>query len=397
MQGLIAHPAPAKILAGKIITAIETKLGLLLKNRHRDLQNFHQRAELFLAWPARGQRISAVKWHYHGRTTVSKLSDNNGSETMVDKDGKYDVGNVLLPAKVKPHDVLTYELVVPKGSKVSTPRHGSVHVLPLTGWSVISDIDDTIRDSFVLDMMRLFQSTFTREFRPVPGINKAYHALTKKLSTKTNPAVFHYVSGSPISLLEPLQDFIKKYGFRQGPMHLQLTTLDSIHAIQQLQQILDFKVSVLSEIIKDFPKRKYVFIGDSGQTDPEVYGTIYRDMAQQKLDPPCVYIRAVSGVNADKEMVRNARERFLWAFRDVEADRWMVYNDSEELLAVDPRQGCYPKGKVNPFVPKGDEQKKTVPAKDKAGNDISVDVTKQKSSLSQWFHNLFGLLGSLRK
>jgi hypothetical protein len=269
--------------------------------------------------------------------------------------------------------------------------------LPLTGWSVISDIDDTIRDSFVLDMMRLFQSTFTREFRPVPGINKAYHALTKKLSTKTNPAVFHYVSGSPISLLEPLQDFIKKYGFRQGPMHLQLTTLDSIHAIQQLQQILDFKVSVVSEIIKDFPKRKYVFIGDSGQTDPEVYGTIYRDMAQQKLDPPCVYIRAVSGVNADKEMVRNARERFLWAFRDVEADRWMVYNDSEELLAVDPRQGCYPKGKVNPFVPKGDEQKKTVPAKDKAGNDISVDVTKQKSSLSQWFHNLFGLLGSLRK
>jgi len=269
--------------------------------------------------------------------------------------------------------------------------------LPPTGWSVISDIDDTIRNSFVLDTMRLFESTFTRQFRPVPGINKAYQALTKKLSTKKDPAVFHYVSGSPISLLEPLQSFIKNHGFRPGPMHLQLTTLDSIQAVERLQQLLDYKVGVISEIVKDFPKRNYVFIGDSGQTDPEVYGTIYRDMAQKKLNLPCIYIRAVSGVNADKEMVRNAADRFLWAFRDVEANKWMVYSDSDELLAVDPRHGCYPKGKVNQYVPKGDDQKKTVPAKNKDGTDISVDVTKQKSSLWQWVHNLFGLLGSLHK
>jgi len=142
-------------------------------------------------------------------------------------------------------------------------------LIPRKGISVISDIDDTIKESNVPDKKELIKNTFMRKFRPVKGMPELYRRLVKK------GAAFHYVSGSPWQLYGPVSVFLKEAGFPEGSMHLKYlrvkdsSIIDFIAADQ-----LAFKVSSIEAILKDFPHRKFILIGDSGEHDPEVYTEI---------------------------------------------------------------------------------------------------------------------------
>ena len=97
-----------------------------------------------------------------------------------------------------------------------TNRWFSVNVLlvPRTGVTVISDIDDTIKVSNVRDKKELLRNTFVRPFRPAPGMSAMYQKLQKQ------GAVFHYVSASPWQLYPSLKKFTQQHGFPQGSFHL---------------------------------------------------------------------------------------------------------------------------------------------------------------------------------
>ena len=63
---------------------------------------------------------------------------------------------------------LTFEAVVPEGDE--RRFSGRCQVLPPKGIAVVSDIDDTIKDSNVLDKKELLANTFLRPFRAVSGM-----------------------------------------------------------------------------------------------------------------------------------------------------------------------------------------------------------------------------------
>ena len=66
---------------------------------------------------------------------------------------------------------ITYEAIGDDGSKST----GIIQLIePSEGISVISDIDDTIKISEVLDKVRLLANTFIYPFKPVPGKYKEY-------------------------------------------------------------------------------------------------------------------------------------------------------------------------------------------------------------------------------
>lgn len=71
---------------------------------------------------------------------------------------------------------------------------GRIHLVEEQGLSVISDLDDTIKDSSVLDTPQLLANTFAREFRPVPGMAEVYR------DWAAIGAAFHYLSASPWQL-----------------------------------------------------------------------------------------------------------------------------------------------------------------------------------------------------
>ncbi len=193
--------------------------------------------------------------------------------------------------------------------------HGRAHLLEPTGISVISDVDDTTKDTQVWCRRSLLVNTFLREYQSVDGMASLYSRWAE------HGAAFHYVTASPWQLYESLWQLHQNAGFPEGTFHLRTTRLPH----QMLRRLFLWpafsKYLVLSRVMRCFPQRKFVLVGDSGERDPEIYGTVARRFPNQIL---AIYIRMVPG---RKWSDRRARR----AFRQVPSDMWRCFDSPRDL------------------------------------------------------------------
>jgi len=91
---------------------------------------------------------------------------------------------------------------------------GTIFFIPATGWSVVSDIDDTVKVTQVLEREELIQNTFMREFTAVPGMQRLFQGWASE------GAAFHYVSSSPWQLQPEIAEFFARCGLPGGSFHL---------------------------------------------------------------------------------------------------------------------------------------------------------------------------------
>ncbi len=196
---------------------------------------------------------------------------------------------------------------------------GRVQLLRPEGFSVISDIDDTIKISVVTDKRELLANTFLREFRDVPGMARAYGRWAEV------GAAFHYVSSSPWQLYPALSEFMARKGFPPGAFHLKSFRLKDRTFFELFAAPEDTKIPTIESILSAFPGRRFVLVGDSGEKDPEIYGTIARRYRDQVAH---VFIRDVSPENEQWE-------RFAAAFSGLPESSWTVFRDAEVLAQFD--------------------------------------------------------------
>ncbi|KAL8356646.1 hypothetical protein RB601_001784 [Gaeumannomyces tritici] len=145
-----------------------------------------------------------------------------------------------------------------------------VRVVEPRGVSLISDIDDTIKRSNIsLGAREIFRNTFIRDLgdMAVPGAREWYGAL------HSMGVQIHYCSNSPWQLFPVLATFFHGAGLPPGSLHLK-------HYAGMLQGIFEpvaeRKKGTLERIMADFPERRFLLVGDSGEADLEVY----TDLAQ---------------------------------------------------------------------------------------------------------------------
>lgn len=135
--------------------------------------------------------------------------------------------------------------------------------------SVVSDIDDTIKDSAVGDRRELLANTFLRKFRSIDGMAEVYRQWSKQ------GAGFHYVSSSPWQLFQSLQGLQTDLGFPVGTVHLRNFRLRD----QLLKRVIvrrQGKAVAITKLLKRMPGREMVLVGDSGEKDPKIYRKICR-------------------------------------------------------------------------------------------------------------------------
>jgi phosphatidate phosphatase APP1 len=155
--------------------------------------------------------------------------------------------------------------------------NGKVNLISARGVSVVSDIDDTIKVTEVPgDKDVVLKNTFCRPFVALSDMVERYRAL--------GDAAFHYVSGGPWQLYEPLSQFIASAGFPGGTFHLNYfpknflaedtrsLLIDSICG--SLSRTYDHKVEQITRLMERFPEREFILVGDSGELDVEVYRRI---------------------------------------------------------------------------------------------------------------------------
>ncbi len=192
---------------------------------------------------------------------------------------------------------------------------GEAWLLGASGTSVISDIDDTIKVSGVLDKKALLRNTLLRELRAVPGMADLYSAWARM------GTAFHYVSASPWQLFEPLLEFVTAAGFPRGTFHMKQFRLKDSTFFDLFVSPVDYKRGHIDPLIESFPKRGFVLVGDSGEKDPEIYGAVARKYPAQVKR---ILIRDVTGEGAGSGRMKKA-------FEGVPVDRWQVFREAGEV------------------------------------------------------------------
>jgi phosphatidate phosphatase APP1 len=192
---------------------------------------------------------------------------------------------------------------------------GQVHLIEDQGISVISDIDDTMKVTGVHSRRSLLENTFLREFQAIEGMAPLYD------SWAAQGATFHYVSSSPWQLYDSLAELLAASGFPPGTFHLRSFRLRD-HMLRRLLLIRRRgKVQAMYSLLRTFPQRRFVFVGDSGERDPEIYGTLARKFGHQVA---AIYIRDLPERPLDYDRGRKA-------FQHIPPERWMLFRSPAEL------------------------------------------------------------------
>jgi hypothetical protein len=201
----------------------------------------------------------------------------------------------------------------------SDPRQftGRIQLVEPNGVSIISDVDDTIKHSNVVNRRDLFRNTFTRNFVPVTGMPQLYR------DCAAAGAVFHFVSGSPWQLYEPLYEFCRAEGYPFGSFHLKRFRFREAARKLRMSPQKAHKRAAIEPILSAFPKRRFILIGDSGEQDPEIYGHLMREFPKQIV---CVFIRAIRGETRSSERIRRA-------FDGANPNLWALYTEPDEIRA----------------------------------------------------------------
>lgn len=191
---------------------------------------------------------------------------------------------------------------------------GEIQLIPETGVSIISDIDDTIKISNVLNKKELIKNTFVNPYLITEGFPAYYQKL------QAQGAYFHYVSASPWQLYPSLKPFMDEH-YPKGTFSLRKFRIKDSSLLKFLEPSTEYKTAQISHIINQYPKHQFILIGDSGEHDPEVYAYIYKQFASNIQS---IQIRAVEGSDLSDE-------RFAKTFKLVPKSIWQLVTNPLEM------------------------------------------------------------------
>lgn len=197
-------------------------------------------------------------------------------QTRAGEDGVFSADFHLPAAHAVPPGIAEVRATVPGAT-----ARGAVRVLdPKAPFLVVSDFDDTLAVTNVLDRRALVKSAFFEDgtTQPaVPGMSAFYACLVDSQQPTPGLAV---VSGSPHQWAPRIEKFLVRNAFPFAGLYLRDLGLDTLH---------DYKQPVIRRLLKELPQ-KVILVGDSGEHDPEVYAQIRKEFPDRVL---AVYIHDV--------------------------------------------------------------------------------------------------------
>jgi phosphatidate phosphatase APP1 len=142
-----------------------------------------------------------------------------------------------------------------------------------TRFGLVSDIDDTVISTSLPRPLIAAWNTFVRQETArhlVPGMAPMFRTLINE-----HPgAPTFYLSTGAWNTAPTLTRFLKRHGYPAGPM---LMTDWGPTNTGWFRSGQEHKTEALHRLAREFPKIRWVLIGDDGQHDPKIYGDFARD------------------------------------------------------------------------------------------------------------------------
>ncbi|MDR0588408.1 MAG: App1 family protein [Burkholderiales bacterium] len=197
---------------------------------------------------------------------------------------------------------------------LETPGHADyglkqyAWVLPREGVFVVSDVEDVIKHPYFLHNMQLLRNAFIEPFEAVNGAPERYREMAKN-----HRAFFVYLSVSPLPLYTSYSNFLDKEAFPPGYLYLRETSLYR-SAFPKEGDIIEHKTNLLHRLANDFPDHQFILLGDSEQSDPEIYADFARQYPKRVIH---INIQNVTGDHRDAK-------RFQKTFSGVKPEVWTL-------------------------------------------------------------------------
>lgn len=175
-------------------------------------------------------------------------------------------------------------------------------------FGVISDLDDTVIETNITSLLTAAKLTFVgnaKTRKPLEGVAALYDAFMKGRTGRPRNPIF-YISSSPWNLYDLLRDFLELNQIPPGPIFLRDLGIDQTKFIKRSGH--RGKLEHALEVMAHFPALPFIFVGDSGQHDAELYA----EAAELHPDRvKAIYIRDVDPSTASErdEGVRRHIER----------------------------------------------------------------------------------------
>lgn len=192
----------------------------------------------------------------HPITVFFYSDDNSQSRTVITNDA----GHFNLRAAL---DFVPTHVRVLANEDLSAIQE--IKIIEPHGVSLISDVDDTIKTSNISGGAReIFRNTFVRNLQDltVDGVKEWYNQMYDL------GVSIHYCSNSPWQLFPVLATYFKLVGLPPGSLHLRQYS-GMLQGI--FEPVAERKKGTLNRLLNDFPNRKFILVGDSGEADLEVY------------------------------------------------------------------------------------------------------------------------------
>ncbi len=310
VQGRIFEPAAGSIGRTLLIDAIAKAAGLDDDEAKSAL--FRDRARYFLSDSEENRRVSV------------RIGDRTFSLPASDKTGYFSAQIPLAKdqaSKLAKDGVISFESL----PTAANPRRfpGKAMLVPEEGVSVVTDMDDTIKETHVLDRKEMLKNTFVRPFVAVAGMPALYRSWKEALGGRIQ---FHVVSAGPWQFNEPLRGFTKGAGFPTFTWHMRSVDINAANLKELKPDPYTFKVQEIEALMRRFPKRHFVCVGDSGEKDPEVYSKILSEFPE-RVD--AVFIRDVTGQSRDAD-------RYKTLFPGEAGAKFRVFRDPKDLPPLAP-------------------------------------------------------------
>lgn len=212
-----------------------------------------------------------------------------GREAAVttDHEGYY---ALTLQPEVPPSDGLWDNAIVSAADGTLATPQPVLQVDPRVRVGIISDIDDTLLQSGITDIKVAAQLTFlhnARTRKPLQGAARLYQALQAGVDRRGRNPLF-YVSSSPWNLYDLLEDFMELNAIPCGPIFLRDIGTDPGKFLKTPGH--GHKLERARRLIGEFPRLRWVLLGDSGQADAELYAEAAREFGDRIA---AIYIRDV--------------------------------------------------------------------------------------------------------
>ncbi|PWN54373.1 hypothetical protein IE53DRAFT_383069 [Violaceomyces palustris] len=154
---------------------------------------------------------------------------------------------------------------------------------------VISDIDDTVKDTgVVLGAKRILRNVFVLPYSEceVPGVAKWYQSMVEA------GVGIHYITNAPLELHSLVSDFLKTVGLPLGHLTLKHYPSGGRSILTSwMEPAGERKRGRVLQVLDEFPKSDFILVGDSGELDLELYSSLASERPHQVR---AIFIRDVS-------------------------------------------------------------------------------------------------------